>query len=140
MLPTPIAYTTIRPRATSRLLAKTYPASDNDQMATIRSFRLLAVVAVLAMLLAVFAPLTTMMEMTSEGGHGITVTSLPSTMDCDACPKGSMAFAGCGQMCCQFAAPIVDDSHVFVTESVRYASVSIRRPAEWHTVPPVSPG
>jgi hypothetical protein len=81
-----------------------------------------------------------MTSMADDMGQGFAVTALPSTMDCETCPKGGMAFAGCAQMSCQIAPTPVDAVHALATETMRYALMTTKRPTEWHTVPPVSPG
>ena len=56
------------------------------------------------------------------------------------CPKADMALAGCLQMTCQIATGETDYIHFIVTDTIRYAPSAVIHPAEWHTVPPVSPG
>ena len=109
-------------------------------MSSLRSAWAFAVVAIFAMILAAFAPFSASAQMVGPQDQGYHMASLPSTMDCEMCPKAGMALAGCLQMTCQIAAGETDFVHFVVTEAIRYAPDAPIRPAEWHTVPPVSPG
>jgi hypothetical protein len=109
-------------------------------MCSPRSVWAFAVVAIFAMILAVFAPFSFPAHMVGPQEQNSYMASMPSAMDCETCPKADMALAGCQQMTCQIAAGETDDVHFAVTEAIRYASTSVTRLAQWHTVPPVSPG
>lgn len=109
-------------------------------MSSLRSVWAFAVVAIFAMILAAFAPFSASAPMAGSQDQSYHMASLPSTMDCEMCPKADMALAGCLQMTCQIAAGETDNAHFVVTETIRYAPSAMIRPAEWHTVPPVSPG
>lgn len=109
-------------------------------MSSLRSVWAFAVVAIFAMILTVFAPFSAPAQMVGPQDQNSYIASLPSAMDCETCPKADMALAGCQHMTCQIAARETDDVHFAVTEAIRYAPTSVTPPAQWHTVPPVSPG
>jgi hypothetical protein len=92
------------------------------------------------MILAAFAPFSPSTQMTGPQDQSHHMASLPSAMDCAMCPKAGMALAGCLQMTCQIAAGETDYVHFVVTDAIGYAPIAMNHPAEWHTVPPVSPG
>ena len=109
-------------------------------MSSLRSIWAFAVVAIFAMIIAALAPISASARMAGAQDQSDHMVSLPSTMDCEMCPKAGMALAGCLQMTCQIAAGETDYVHFVVTETIRFASTAVINPAEWHTVPPVSPG
>ena len=109
-------------------------------MSSLRSAWAFAVVAIFAMILAAFAPLSGSTQMSGPQDQSHHMASLPSAMDCEMCPKADMALAGCLQMTCQIATGETDYVHFIATETIRYAPSTVIHPAEWHTVPPVSPG
>jgi len=109
-------------------------------MSSLRRAWAFAVVAIFAMILAAFAPFSASAPMAGPQDQSYQIASLPSTMGCEMCPKADMALAGCLQMTCQIAAGETDYVHFVVTEAIRYAPSVVIHPAEWHTVPPVSPG
>lgn len=92
------------------------------------------------MMLAAFAPFSAPAQMARPQDQSHQIASQPSAMDCEMCPKVDMALAGCLQMTCQIGAGETDYAHFIVTETIRYTSNAVIRPAEWHSVPPVSPG
>jgi hypothetical protein len=108
-------------------------------MALLRSARALAVIAIFAMILAVAAPFSIATEMVGHADQSHAAASLPGTMDCETCPK-AMAPGGCMQMTCQMVVPASEYIHLIVTAAIRYAPAAVIAPAEWHIVPPVSPG
>jgi hypothetical protein len=107
-------------------------------MRLLRSARALSVIALFAMIVTIVAPFA---PPTPMAGHdrSFVAASLPSTMDCDACPK-AMALGGCLQVNCQMAATETEYSHPIIAEAISYAPLAMTPPAEWHIVPPVSPG
>jgi len=108
-------------------------------MKTLRSWRILAVVALLATIVMAFAPFSAVMRVGSSKDQGFMQSSLDGSVTCKPCPKANMALTSCQQITCQLA-PDTSYIHFVATAPLRYAPVTMTRPAEWHTVPPVSPG
>ena len=106
----------------------------------LRSIRFLALITIFAMILAAIGPLSNAAQITGQAEQGHAMVSPTSMMDCKACPKADMTLAGCLQMACQIAAAEIDLSHLTTSEQIRYRLAAVTRPAEWHRVPPVSPG
>ena len=106
----------------------------------LRSIRFLALIAIFAMILAAIAPLSNASQMMGQAEQGHAMATPTGMMDCNACPKADMTLAGCLQMTCQIAAAEIDLSHLTTSEQIRYWLAAVTRPAEWHRVPPVSPG
>jgi hypothetical protein len=73
------------------------------------------------------------------GGSTVTA-SARAAMDCVMCPKANMASSSCTQANCQVASIETEFIRVPVTEPIDYRLTTVTRPAEWQTVPPVSPG
>jgi hypothetical protein len=109
-------------------------------MDCLRSVRAFAIMAIIAMIFAAVAPFSAMTPMVRHMELSPVAASMPGPTDCDMCPKADMALAGCAQASCQMAAVETDFSHILVTEAVRYRPATVISPAEWNTVPPVSPG
>jgi hypothetical protein len=109
-------------------------------MDALRPVRFLAIIAIFAMILAALAPLSTAAQMASQAEQGYAMASPSGAMDCTTCPKADMALAGCQQLTCQIAAAEMDLAHFMTSEHIRYRLAAVVLPAEWHTVPPVSPG
>jgi hypothetical protein len=127
---------TARPR--HEYLAKDHLGGDNSPMAILHSVRAAAVIAIFAMMLAVIAPFSAAIQMTGHDQSSVTA-SLASPMDCDTCPK-AMAPGACMQMNCPMTATETEYSHSIVAEAISYSLLAMMPPAEWHIVPPVSPG
>lgn len=109
-------------------------------MSSLRRVSAFAIVAIFAMILAAFAPFSASAQMAGPQDQSYHMVSPPSTMDCDMCPKADMALTSCLQMTCQIAAGETDYVHFVVIEALRFAPSAMISPAEWYTVPPVSPG
>ena len=109
-------------------------------MDDLRSIRFLAVIAIFAMMLAAISPLSNAAQLTSQAEQTHAMATTTGMMDFKACPKADMTLAGCLQMACQIAAAEIDLSHLTTSEQIRYRLAAETRPAEWHRVPPVSPG
>jgi hypothetical protein len=109
-------------------------------MNVLRSARFLAVIAIFAMILGAISPLSNAVQMMGQAEQDHAMANPTGMMDCKACPAADMTLAGCLQMTCQIAAAEMSFSHSMTSEPIHYKLAAVTRPAEWHTVPPVSPG
>jgi hypothetical protein len=108
-------------------------------MDVLRSVRAFVALALLATILMVVGPFFSGPSAADSQHQASMATSLPGSMDCEMCPKADMALTGCPQMICQLAANEMSVVYL-VAEAMRYEPAAMVHPAEWHTVPPVSPG
>lgn len=104
-------------------------------MTLLRSMRRFTVVAVFAALLTAFG------GMVPASGPAQGNSTEAGMVDCGMCPGGDpMMVASCLQLICGLPAMEADMRLVSAIGPARYARAVVSVPAEWHTIPPVSPG